>query len=68
MLVPSNTTVNQQWLLHNINGQTLETNQIHYYHYLSHNTNWQWKRDTFKGNVNDLVINKDLLDNLNKME
>jgi hypothetical protein len=66
MLVPTDNMLNTQWLVHSINGQMLESNQIEYRHYLSQNTNWSWVRDKFTGNIDDLIIDQLLLNNLNK--
>ena len=68
MLVPSNTNLNQQWLVHHINGQMLESDQLFYGHFLSHNTNWSWERDKFKGDVNNLVPNQFLVDKFSKLD
>ncbi len=68
MLIPNNVTLNQQWLVHQINGSMIESNQLFYGHLLSHNTNWSWKRDKFNGNVNDLIPNQLLLSKLNLLK
>jgi hypothetical protein len=67
MLVPNNITMNQQWLVHHINGQMIESNQLFYAHHLALNTNWSWKRDKFTGNVDDLIIDQLLLDKFKKI-
>lgn len=67
MLVPSSTTLNQQWLVHHINGNMAESDQLFYAHYLALNTNWSWRRDQFNGNVQDLIPNTVLMDKLDKM-
>ena len=68
MLVPSATTMNQQWLIHQINGRMIESNQLYYAHHLALNNNWCWKRDEFKGNESDLIPDQLLMEKLKKMD
>ena len=68
MLVPGKVNLNQQWLVHHINGQSIENDQLQYCHYLSHNTNWSWRRDQYSGDPKNLIPNTGLLHNLKKME
>jgi len=67
LLMPSQNNINQQWLVHHINGPMIESDQMFYAHYMSMNTNWSWSRDHFKGKVEDLVVNQHLLDKFNRM-
>lgn len=67
MLVPSATTMNQQWLVHQINGQMVESDQLYYAHYLALNTNWSWSRDKFNGKESDLIPDQLLMEKLKKM-
>jgi hypothetical protein len=67
MLTPSNQSISYQWLVHHVNGQMMESDQLFYGHYLALNTNWSWRRDHFDGNVSDLVPNDLLSNSLKKM-
>jgi len=67
MLTPTTSILKQQWLVHNINGLTIETDQLRYAHYLAMNTGWSWSRDQFNGNVNNLVTNQLLLNHLKSL-
>lgn len=67
MLVPWK-HINNQWLVHHINGQMMESDQLYYAHYLALNTNWSWKRDEYKGNVSDLKIEPYLKQTLDRIK
>lgn len=67
MLIPSR-HMNQQWLVHHINGQMIESDQLYYAHYLALNTNWSWRRDVYSGDVNNLKPEAYLLSSLAKMD
>lgn len=66
MLVPWK-HMNNQWAVHNINGPTIESDQLHYAHYLALNTNWSWKRDRYNGVPSNLKPDQYLKINLDKM-
>lgn len=67
MLVPQR-HLNNQWLVHHINAPMIESDQLHYAHYLALNTNWSWKRDVYKGNISNLRPDPYLLSSLAKMD
>lgn len=67
MLVPQK-HMNDQWLVHHINSQMIETDQLYYAHHLALNTNWSWQRDEYRGDPANLVPEPYLLSSLAKMD
>lgn len=66
MLVPTDDTINQQWVVHQVSGKMVESAQIYYAHLLAMNTNWSWERDKFSGDVNNLIIDEHLKSKLDQ--
>jgi len=67
MLIPWK-HMNNQWLVHHIHAQMMESDQLYYAHHLALNTNWSWKRDEYTGNPLDLKPEPYLLSSLRKMD
>lgn len=67
MLIPWK-HMNNQWQVHHINAQMIESDQVYYAHHLALNTNWSWKRDEYKGNPSNLKLDQQLILNLKKMD
>lgn len=67
MLYPK-ANMQYQWLVHRIAGPYGVSQDLFYGHYLAMNTNWSWRRDVFKGNVEDLRPDPWLHTSLARME
>lgn len=66
MLVPKH-NMQFQWRVHHIAGPAGQSTDLYYGHYLAMNTNWSWKRDEYKGNVDNLKPEPWLYTALSKM-
>lgn len=66
MLVPKQ-NMQYQWRVHHIAGPAGQSTDLYYGHYLAMNTNWSWKRDEYKGDVNNLRPESWLFTALSKM-
>lgn len=61
-------SLNNQWCPHHVSGPSKENPNLYYGHFLSHNTNWAWKRDEYTRSPNSLIIDQKLKNNMNVLK